>query len=423
MKYLYIILLGLLALTPAAYAESSGTELMIQEADITVTGRIVDESGEALPGTTVQQKGANNGTITDIDGNFSLKVPEDATLVVSFIGFQSVEIPVNGRSSVGSITMSLDMTELNEVVVVGYGTQKKVDLTGSVAIVDTEEMKKISNSNISSTLQGKVAGVRVTSDGQPGADPQIRIRGVGSFGDSRPLYIVDGVIIGNTIRDFSPNDIESVQVLKDASSAAIYGARAANGVVIITTKRGDKNQPLKVDYSGYYGVDRVPDGVYDVMNSEEYGRYITMAFNNNGMDVPNGYDPNHPDYIDPNEVNTDWQEEAFKTGVRQNHHVNLSGGGENNTYNLSLDYFKQEGTIEGAGPNLERYTARLNNTMNAKFLTLKTGLVYSKSDQDNMALSNANEFVQGLYGAQYPVMASALITPPTIKAYDPSTWC
>lgn len=390
----------------------------------TVTGTITDaETGESLPGATVFEKNSTNGngTVTDIDGNYKLSIGEDATLVISFVGYASTEVEVGSQSTV-DVALNLDLQNLEEVVVVGYGTQKKVDLTGSVAIVDTEEMKKISQSNISSTLQGKVAGVRITSDGQPGADPQIRIRGVGSFGDSRPLYVVDGVIIGNTIRDFSPNDIESLQVLKDAASAAIYGARAANGVVIITTKKGRNNQPLKVEYSGYYGVDEVPDGVYDVMNSEQYGQYLTMAFNNSNMDVPNGYDPNHPDFIDPNVVNTNWQDEAFKTGVRQNHHVNLSGGGENNTYNISLDYFSQEGTIEGAGPNLDRYTARLNNTMKVKFLTLNTGLVYSKSDQDNMALSNANEFVQGLYGAQYPVMASALITPPTIKAYDESTW-
>ena len=425
MKYLFSILLGLLVLISVTSAEGKGNTDLVsvdQAVDITITGIIVDEEGESLPGATVLQEGSSNGTVTDIDGRFTLTVPSDASLIVSYIGFLSTEIPVNGRTDVGNITLVVDVAALDEVVVMGYGTQRKVDLTGSVAIVDTEEMQKTSNSNVSTMLQGRAAGVQVTTDGQPGADPSVRIRGVGSFGSSAPLYIVDGVIIGTTVRDFSPNDIETIQVLKDAAAAAIYGARAANGVIIITTKQGNKNQPLRVDYSGYYGVDRVPDGVYDVMDSEQYGQYITMAFNNNNMDVPNGYDPNHEDYINPNEVNTNWQDEAFKTGIRQNHHVNLSGGGENNTYNLSLDYFSQEGTIEGAGPNLERYTARLNNTMNVKFLTLKTGLVYSKSDQDNMALSNANEFVQGLYGAQFPVMASALITPPTIKAYDESTW-
>ena len=424
MKYLYIILMGLLVIAPAAYAEGNGnTSQMskVQPEDITVKGKIVDENGEGLPGASVQEKGTNNGTITDIDGNYSITVADGASLQISFIGFKSTEIAIGGRSVI-DVALELDLQELEEVVVVGYGVQRKVDLTGSVAIVDTEEIKKISNSNISTTLQGKVPGVQVTSDGQPGANPSVRIRGIGSFGNSDPLYIVDGVIIGSTVRDFSPNDIESIQILKDASAAAIYGARAANGVVIITTKQGKKNQPLKVDYSGYVGIDRVQDGVYDVMDSEQYGQYITMAYQNSGLDVPSGYDPAHENYIDPNEVNTNWQDAAFKTGIRQNHNLNLAGGGENNTYNISLDYFKQEGTIEGAGPNLERYTARLNNTMDVKFLTLKTGLVYSHSDQDNMALSNQNEFVQGLYGAQYPVMASALITPPTIKAYDESTW-
>jgi TonB-linked SusC/RagA family outer membrane protein len=158
------------------------------------------------------------------------------------------------------------------------------------------------------------------------------------------------------------------------------------------------------------------------MNSEQYGEYITMAYNNSGMEVPAGYDPDNEKYIDPNVINTDWQEEAFKTGIRQNHHIDFSGGGINNTYNIALDYYSQEGTIEGAGPNFERYTARANNTMSVKFVEIRTNFVYSHSDQDNMALSNANEYVQGLYGAQYPVMASALITPPTIKAYDESTW-
>ncbi len=429
MKYSYIILLGLLAIAPASFAESMGVESLMtfeQQQEITVKGQIVDDAGEPLPGATVQQKDSNNGTITDIDGNFTMSVPEDATLVVSFIGFQSTEIAVGGRTNLGSVTMLLDISELGEVVVIGYGAQRKVDLTGSVAIVDTDEMKKVSNSNISSMLQGRVAGVSITSDGQPGADPVVRVRGIGSFGSTNPLYIVDGVIMGTTIRDFSPNDIASLQVLKDASAAAIYGSRAANGVVIITTKSGRKNQPMKIDYSGYVGFDRVQDGIYEVMDASQYGEYLTMAYNNSGIDVPSGYDPSSPNYLynadGSAKVDTDWQDEVFKTGVRQNHNINLSGGGENNTYNVALDYFTQQGTMEGAGPNFDRYTARFKNTMDVKFIKVNTNIVYSHSDQDNMALSNANEFVQGLYGAQYPVMASALITPPTIKAYDESTW-
>ena len=158
------------------------------------------------------------------------------------------------------------------------------------------------------------------------------------------------------------------------------------------------------------------------MDAHQYGLYTTMAYHNSNMEAPAGYDPASEKYIDPNEVNTNWFNESFKTGIRQNHNVNLSGGGNNNTYNIGLDYYNQEGTMMGAGPNFERYTARVNNTMDVKFVKIQTNVVYSHSDQDNMALSNANEYVQGLYGAQYPVMASALLLPPTIKAYDESTW-
>lgn len=425
MKYSYFILLGLLALTPATYAAGNSNTAqmtMAQAGNITIKGKIVDEKNEPLPGATIQQKGTSNGVITDVDGNFSISAASDATLTVSFIGFRSIEISVGGKTALGNITLVSEIKELNQLVVIGYGSQRKVDLTGSVAIVNTEEMKKVSNSNISTMLEGKVAGVQITSDGQPGADPTVRIRGIGSFGSTAPLYVIDGVPMGTTIRDFSPNDIETLQVLKDASAAAIYGSRAANGVIIITTKQGKKNQAMKINYSGYYGFDQVQKGVYDVMDSYQYGDYVKMAYNNSGMDVPAGYDPANAKYIDPSQVNTNWFNEAFKTGIRQNHNINMSGGGANNIYNIGLDYYSQKGTMVGAGPNFERFTARVNNTMDVKFIKIKTNIVYSHSSQDNMALSNANEYVQGLYGAQYPVMASALITPPTIKAYDASTW-
>lgn len=425
MKYLYLVMLGLLAIATATYAEGYGTagRMSMTQADrITVKGTVVDENGDPLPGATIQAKGTAIGTSADIDGNFSLSVPSDATLVISFIGHQTIEIAVGGRTELGNITLVSGLEELEQVVVIGYGTQRKVDLTGSVAIVDTEEMKKVSHSNISTMLEGKIAGIQITTDGQPGADPTVRIRGIGSFGSTAPLYVVDGVPMGTTIRDFSPNDIESLQVLKDASAAAIYGSRAANGVVIITTKQGKHNEAMKVDYSGYFGLDQVEKGVYDVMDAYQYGQYVTMAYTNSGMDVPAGYNPASPKYLNPDVINTNWFDEAFKTGVRQNHNINLSGGGNNNTYNIALDYYSQEGTMEGAGPNFDRYTARINNTMDVKFIKFKTNIVYSHSDQDNMALSNANEYVQGLWGAQYPVMASALLMPPSIKAYDDSTW-
>jgi TonB-linked SusC/RagA family outer membrane protein len=417
-----IALCGVLALAPAAFSGSHGGYAALAQNNVTVSGTVVDENGEPILGAGVVVKGTTTGTTADLDGVFSLTVPAGSVLQFISVGFETVEKTVNTGGDLGTITMPTEHTVLDQVVVIGYGSQKKVDLTGSVAIVDADEMKKVSHSNISTMLEGKVAGVQITSDGQPGADPSVRIRGLGSFGSTAPLYVIDGVPMGTTIRDFSPNDIETIQVLKDASAAAIYGSRAANGVVIITTKGGKKNQPIMVDYTGYVGVDKIRKNVYKVMDSAQYGDFVRMAFDNSGLAVPGGYDPTSSLYVDPKVVNTDWFDAVFKTGIRQNHNVNLSGGGENSTFNIALDYFNQKGTMVGAGPNYDRFTVRANNTMDIKFLKLRTGLVYSHSDQDSMSLSNANEYVQGLYGTQYPVMASALLMPPSIKAYDESTW-
>ena len=390
---------------------------------IKVSGQVVDENGEPLVGATVRVKNSQEGTVTDLDGNFQLNVPANAILQVSYIGYQVSEVAVRNRAIIEKIQLKADNRTLEQVVVVGYGTQKKVDLTGSVAIVNADEMKKVSNSNISTMLEGKVAGVQITSDGQPGADPSVRIRGIGSFGSTAPLYVIDGVPMGTTIRDFSPNDIASIQVLKDAAAGAIYGSRAANGVVIITTKSGNTDQPLKVNYSGYLGVDNISKGEYDVMNADEYSQYLGQACVNSNTPVPGGYSLGADGkYHFMDNTNTDWFDEVFKTGIRQNHNVNLSGGGAHNTYNVSLDYFQQKGTIEGAGPNYTRYTARVNNTMDTKFIKFRTSAVYSHSDQDNMALSNASEYVQGLYGDVTNVLRGTLLMQPTIKAYDNSTW-
>ncbi|MBQ3690957.1 MAG: TonB-dependent receptor [Bacteroidales bacterium] len=426
MRKVILVFCGMLALTPAASAYQSGELISLTASpfdNISVTGKVVDEQGNPLPGASVYVKGTTNGTISDIDGNFSLNVPSDAVLVFTFMGYTSQEINVNGRSNMGTITMREDNQEIEQVVVIGYGTQKKVDLTGSVAVVDADEMKKVSNSNISTMLEGKVAGVQITSDGQPGADPSVRIRGIGSFGSTAPLYVIDGVPMGTTIRDFSPNDIASIQVLKDASAAAIYGSRAANGVIIITTKQGKKEQPMKVDYSGYFGWDKISKNTYEVMNAQEYSNYLGQAAANSGTTLPSGYTKNDDGtYSFMDGTDTDWFDEVFKTGYRQNHNVNLSGGGKNNTYNIGLDYYDQKGTLEGAGPNYKRYTVRVNNTMDVKFIKFRTGIVYSHSDQDNMAISNASEYVQGLYGDVTNVLRGTLLAQPTIKAYDESTW-
>ncbi len=405
--------------TPATVAVASA-----QAQSISVQGQVVDPNGEPLIGASIKVKGTTNGTVTDLDGNFQLNAAPNAVLEVSYVGYEAREIAVRGRAIIDPIQLQDDSHALEQVVVVGYGTQKKADLSGSVAIVNAEEMKKASNSNISTMLEGKVSGVQITSDGQPGADPSVRIRGIGSFGSTAPLYVIDGVPMGTSIRDFSPNDIETIQILKDAAAGAIYGSRAANGVIIITTKNGKKDQPLKVDYTGYFGADIIPDNVYDVMDASQYSHHLGVSAANSGTALPGGYslDAASGLYKFQDGTNTDWFKEVFKTGIRQNHNVNLSGGGANNTYNIALDYFNQKGTLEGAGPNYERYTARVNNTMETKFIKFRTSVTYTHSDQDGMGLSNASEYVQGLYGDVTNVLRGTLLMQPTIKAYDSNTW-
>ena len=423
-KQLISVMLCLAALGGLMTCPMPVSASVLQSQTIKTQGQVVDEQGEPLIGVNVMVKGSRTGAVTDLDGKFQLEVPANATLVISYVGYKSREVAVRSRAILDAVQLSPDNHVLDQVVVVGYGTQKKADLTGSVSIVNAEDLKKVSNSNISTMLEGKVPGVQITTDGQPGADPMVRIRGIGSFGSTAPLYVVDGVPVGTTIRDFSPNDIASIQVLKDAAAGAIYGSRAANGVIIITTKNGQKDQPLKVDYSGYVGVDKISSGVYDVMNADQYSQYIGQACTNSGTPIPGGYklNPETGRYQFMDNTDTDWFNEVFKTGVRQNHNVNLSGGGAHNTYNIALDYFEQKGTLEGAGPNYKRYTARVNNTMETKFIKFRTSFVYSHSNQDNMGLSNASEYVQGLYGDVSNVLRGTLLMQPTIKAYDPSTW-
>ena len=394
----------------------------VTQQTIKVKGQVVDQTGEPLIGATVRVKGAQTGVVTDFDGNFSIDAASDATLLVSYVGYKDREIAVRGRAVIEKIELESDSQMLEQVVVVGYGTQKKADLTGSVSIVNADELKRVSNSNISSMLEGKVAGVQITSDGQPGAKPSVRIRGIGSFNNTDPLYVIDGVPMGTGIAEFSPNDIETIQVLKDASAGAIYGSRAANGVVIITTKSGKKDQPLKVDYKGYFGIDYIPKGVYDTMNADQYSQYLAQAAANSGTALPSGYKKGADgQYHFQDNTNTNWVDEVFKTGIRQNHNVNLSGGGAHNTYNIGLDYFQQKGTLEGAGPNYQRFTARINNTMETKFIKFRTSLNYTHSSEDGFGFG-VGDYVQGMYGDVTNVLRGSLLMQPTIKARDESTW-
>ena len=221
-QLIFSAMLGLCALGSAAVYPMSAVAAVTQSSAIKVRGQVVDEQGEPLLCATIRVKNTSStGTTTDLDGNFQLEVPGNAVLVISYVGYKEREVAVRGRSVLEPIQLQSDDFMLEQVVVVGYGTQKKSDLTGSVAVVDAEALKQVSHSNISSMLEGKVAGVQVTSDGQPGADPTVRIRGIGSFGDTSPLYVIDGVPMGTSIRDFSSSDIETIQVLKDASAAAI----------------------------------------------------------------------------------------------------------------------------------------------------------------------------------------------------------
>jgi len=426
-KQRFLMMLGIgimsgVTVCPNLAGVSLNPVVQAQAQTIRVKGLVVDQDGEPLIGATVKVKNSNSGTVTDFDGIFELNTQSNAVLEISYVGYEAQEVAVRGRQALGTIQLQSDNQVLEQVVVVGYGTQKKADLTGSVSIVNAEEMKRASNSNISTMLEGKVAGVQITTDGQPGADPSVRIRGIGSFGSTAPLYVVDGVPMGTSIRDFSPNDIETIQVLKDAAAGAIYGSRAANGVVIITTKNGQKDQPLKVDYKGYFGMDQISKGTYDLMNAAQYSQYLGEACANSNSPLPGGYTNNNGVYTFRDGTDTDWFDEVFKTGIRQNHNLNLSGGGQNNTYNIGLDYFNQRGTLEGAGPNYERYTARVNNTMDTRFIKFRTSATYSHSSQDGMGLSNASEYVQGLYGDVTNVLRGTLLMQPTIKAYDENTW-
>ena len=263
-----------------------------------VTGKVISsEDGLGIPGVNVVVEGTTKGTTTDVDGNYSLLLgPDENTLVFSFVGFSSVTAEVNGRSTI-DITLSPDVTSLQEVVIVGYGEQRKIDITGSVANVEGEEITKQPSVNPVSALQGRVAGVQITNSGAPGASPQIRIRGTGTvYGNPNPLYVVDGVWYDD-ISFLNPGDIESMSILKDASSQAIYGVRAANGVVLISTKTGKRDGPATVSYNGFVGSQVVTNQI-EMANGPQYAELI------NELNAANG---NPPVYDDPSSFGTpDW---------------------------------------------------------------------------------------------------------------------
>jgi TonB-dependent starch-binding outer membrane protein SusC len=375
-----------------------------------VKGVITDRNGNPLGGVTVAVKGTSRITTTADNGSFTVDAAAGEVLVLTSVGYEDAEIRIgNGQTAVSySLAQRIDVME--DVVVVGYGTQRRGDLTGSIVGVNVNETKKYSTSDITQLLQGRATGVAINSDGQPGSVPTVRIRGFSTFGNPQPFYVVDGVPVGNSIRDFSPNDIESIQVLKDAAAAAIYGAEAANGVIIITTKQGARNTPMRVEYNGHYGFDKVWQ-IKDVTNRVEYQMLNNEARVNGNQPLFPGNDPNSPEFID--NIDTDWQKEGLKTGKRQNHNISLSGGGLNSTYNISLDYFDQQGTYVGNGPSYERYTARINSSAEKGIFKIGQSFSYTHSHENSLTFRD-----DILLGAIPPLINSLVRAIPTMPVYD-----
>lgn len=380
-----------------------------------VKGVVLDRNGEPIIGASVAVKGGTVGTITDLDGKFSLDAPRNSVLIVSFIGYKTQEVTaVSGRQL--NITLEEDTKTLDEVVVVGYGVQKKVNLSGSVAMVESKELENRPIQNISSGLQGLMPGVTVTgTNGAPGRDAgNIRVRGIGTLNTADPYILVDGVETG-TLSAIDPNDIESISVLKDAASAAIYGSKAANGVILITTKRG-KTGKTKVSYNGYVSFQNTTNMI-ERMGSFEYVTLLNKAMEAEGMQgrfsndelkkFEAGNDPLYP--------NTDWYDLAYKTGVQHRHSINVNGGGDNVKYMASIGYLHQTGVLPNAGR--EQFNARTNLDMNiSKRLTARLNMAFIKNEYSDASSAYAG-------GSSDQIIRQLnLIAPWIVARHDDGTW-
>lgn len=325
-------------------SKSSRTQ-ELQQAEGRISGSVKDEDGNTVIGANVVEKGTTNGTITDMNGQFSLNISGSAVLVVSYVGFQERQVQVGNQRDI-EIVLREDAKTLDEVVVVGYGTQKKSDLTGSIVSVKASDIKDIPANSVSEALQGKVAGVMVNKEsGQAGSKSDIVIRGVGSINGLSPLFVIDGVARGGGV-DYNLKDIESIEVIKDASAAAIYGAKAAGGVVLITTKKGSFSSKPQFDFSANVGFKNL-SGEYDMLRTSDYIR------------ARQAYGQNYSIWSDPASLpDTDWMEELFKTGIEQNYNLSLTGGSEKIKYYLSTAYNRENGIQEFN--HWERISARLN---------------------------------------------------------------
>ncbi|WP_426485487.1 SusC/RagA family TonB-linked outer membrane protein [Flavobacterium sp. 2] len=335
---------------------------------IAISGKVSAASGESIPFANVVIKGTSNGAVTDFDGSYKITAGANQTLVFSSQGYKTTEIAINNRTSI-NVTLEEDAMKLDEIVVVGYGSQQKKDLTGAVSLVKPDEIQKRQITTVADGLQGLVTGVKVRGGGRPGQEASVEIRGLKNLQNTNPLYVIDGLVTSAN-RDFNPNDIESIQVLKDASAAAIYGSRAANGVIIITTKKGKKG-PLQVEVSAKTSFQVMPR--YDLMGTEEFAKYNNMAYDNAGFTRQNLNMA----------VNTDWQDAVFKTGMMQDYNASFSGGNENSTFFMSGNYFGNEGTV--VGTDFDRISFRVNSSGTKGIFSIGENLAISNSKTDEMS--------------------------------------
>ena len=399
---------------PTAAATTFPSPVRLLLADEMITGTVLDETGKGLPGVSIQVKGTTRGATSDAEGKYRISAETGATLVFSFIGYASQELAIGSRSVV-NITMTPDAQSLSEVVVVGYGTQKKVNLTGSVATVTAKNIENRPVTNISSSLAGLAPGVFVRqTSGKPGADgATIRIRGTGTLNNSDALVIIDGV--QGSMDAVNPNDVESISILKDAASASIYGSLAANGVIVITTKKGSTRKTT-VTYTGLLSSAR-PSNLPDFIS--DYPRYMRL-FNesNRNIGTAETYSANtikiweeankNPDGISPGGLpnsiaypNTDWAKWVFRNEIVQNHNINVNGGGDKVTYNVSLGYLDNRGVMQNTG--LQRYQLRANiESKVTKFLTLGTQTFASTSSSQKGNTDNAFQYLWQTNPGLYP---------------------
>lgn len=354
---------------------------IVSAQSITVNGTVIDDTGLPIPGATVLIKGTNQGTTTDFDGKFEIEVSSEAILVISFVGFTTVEEPVNGRTEI-TITLKEDLQTLDEVVVVGYGTQKKSVVTGAISSIKQTDLEDLPITRVEQSLQGRTSGLTIAANsGQPGSSSTIRVRGITTFGNNEPLWVVDGVVVdAGGIGYLNQSDIASIEVLKDAASQAIYGARAATGVILITTKKGQSGK-LTVNYTGFAGVSAAARKL-DLLNATEYATLMNEASVAGGGGI---LYPNPESYGE----GTDWQDEIFNNASRQSHEFSLSGGTDKSTFYASFGYLDQEGIVTKRISNYNRKNIRLNSSHKITD-RIRFGQTIGYSHEKNVGLGNTN---------------------------------